>query len=68
MVDRVSATRDDDDDTVVDGVVMVDRADCSGVKETFDVASKIESRDRLRRLICFDSLRRSFVGEDDDDG
>ena len=36
---------------------MVDRVDGSGGKERLDFDSKMESRDRLRRLICFDNLR-----------
>ena len=62
----ISIPRDIDDDTVVGGVVVVDRADGSGDKERLDLDSRTDSRDRLRRLICFDSLRRSLGGDDDD--
>jgi hypothetical protein len=55
-----------DDDTVVGGVVVVDRVDDSGDNVRLDLDSKTDSRDRLRCLICFDSLRRSLGGDDDD--
>jgi hypothetical protein len=61
----VSVTCDDDDDTIVGGVVMIDRVDGSREIERFDFDSKTDSRDRLRRLICFDNLRRSLVVDDD---
>lgn len=62
----VSNVFDDDDDTLVSGVVILDCVEDSGERETLDFGSERDSRDGLR-LSRLDSLRRSLWGDDNAD-